>query len=69
MEMVRIRVDAPLMSSFPLYQISMNVRWIPVPVTKTLIAPTVTVPTAALVSRDLLEMASLVQVCISLHGK
>ena len=57
MEMVRIRVDPPLMSSFPLYQISMNVRWIPVPVTKTLIAPTVTVPTAALVSRDLLEMA------------
>ena len=33
------------------------------------IAPTVMVPIAVLVNRDMLGMASLVQVCIYLNGK
>lgn len=48
--------------SFILVKISMNVQWVPVLVTKTLIAATVTVLTAVLVKKDSQEMAQRVQV-------
>lgn len=48
--------------SFILVKISMNVQWVPVVVTKTLIAATVTVLTAVLVKKDSQEMAQRVQV-------
>ena len=41
----------------------MNVQLMPVLVTRTLIAPTLTVLTTVLVNRDLLEMAPFVKVC------
>ena len=43
----------------------MNVQWVPVLVTKTLIAATVTVLTAVLVKKDSQEMAQRVQVSCS----
>ena len=51
--------------SFILVKISMNVQWVPVVVTKTLIAATVTVLTAVLVKKDSQEMAQRVQVSCS----
>ena len=41
----------------------MNVQLMPVLVTRTLIAPTLTVLTTVLVDRDLLEVAPFVKVC------
>ena len=46
-------------------QISMNVRWIRVLVTRTLTAPTVTALSAVLVKKDLLEMAQFVKVLMN----
>ena len=48
-------------------QISMNVRWIRVLVTRTLIAPTVTALSAVLVKKDLLEMAQFVKVLMNVQ--
>ena len=48
---------------------SMNVRWIQVLVTKTLTVPTVTVLTAALVNKDLPEMAQFVKVLLNFQKR
>ena len=48
--------------SFPLYQILMSVPWNPVHVATTLNVPTMTVLTAVLANRDILEMERLVKV-------
>lgn len=48
--------------SFPLHQILMSVPWNPVHVAKTLNAQTLTVLTAVLANRDILEMGRLVKV-------
>ena len=45
---------------------SMSVLQNPVRVMKTLIVPTVTVLTAVLVNKDLLEMGQLVMVCLEI---
>ena len=48
-------------------QISMNVRWIRVLVTRTLTALTVTALSAVLVKKDLLEMAQFVKVLMNVQ--
>ena len=54
---------------FASYQISMSVLPIPVLVMKTLIVPTVTVLTAVLVNKALLEMARFVKVLMNFQRR
>ena len=59
-----------LFYNFPFsLQISMNVRWIRVLVTRTLNVPTVTVLTAVLVNKDLLGMEQFVKVLINFQKR
>ena len=59
---ISVKMTIPFLYIFPYDQISTSVLQFPNPVTRTLIAPTVTVPTAVLVNRGSLETGRLVKV-------
>ena len=62
---ISVKMTIPFLYIFPYDQTSTSVLQFPIPVTRTLIAPTVTVPTAVLVKRGSLETGRLVKVLIS----
>ena len=59
---ISVKMTIPFLYIFPYDQTSTSVLQFPIPVTRTLIAPTVTVPTAVLVNRGSLETGRLVKV-------
>ena len=59
---ISVKMTIPFLYIFPYDQTSTSVLQFPIRVTRTLIAPTVTVPTAVLVNRGLLETGRLVKV-------
>ena len=59
---ISVKMTIPFLYIFSYDQTSTSVLQFPIPVTRTLIAPTVTVPTAVLVNRGSLETGGLVKV-------
>ena len=59
---ISVKMTIPFLYILPYDQTSTSVLQFPIPVTRTLIAPTVTVPTAVLVNRGSLETGRLVKV-------
>ena len=59
---ISVKMTIPFLYIFPYDQTSTSVLQFPILVTRTLIAPTVTVPTAVLVKRGSLETGRLVKV-------
>ena len=59
---ILVKMTISFLYIFPYDQTSTSVLQFPIPVTRTLIAPTVTVPTAVLVNRGSLETGRLVKV-------
>ena len=59
---ISVKMTISFLYIFPYDQTSTSVLQFPIPVTRTLIAPTVTVPTAVLVKRGSLETGRLVKV-------
>ena len=59
---ISVKMTIPFLYIFPYDQTSTSVLQFPIPVTRTLIAATVTVPTAVLVNRGSLETGRLVKV-------
>ena len=59
---ISVKMTISFLYIFPYAQTSTSVLQFPIPVTRTLIAPTVTVPTAVLVNRGSLETGRLVKV-------
>ena len=59
---ISVKMTIPFLYIFPYDQTSTSVLQFPILVTRTLIAPTVTVPTAVLVNRGSLETGWLVKV-------